>query len=293
MEKDITKKNKNKETSEEKKALLTEDAALGEIASDKIFEADPELAKELAEDRKIQEKAREYKALQEERKKQKRKRIMIILSAIAVTFLIVFLSVKLYQKRQEEINSAAEVKASAGQTLVYGEISSIVGNNITISLTEEDADAESTSVKEESGVKEGKTMGEGFGEGQRTGGPEMVEGQGTEGPEMTEGQDTEGTEMEEGQAGGNGRGMRSERGSGKGQKEMVSSGEGSSEEDKLSGAGQEEKAAETMQLQIPVGTEVITKLGTSTTFTSLSKGDVIAIALETGTEIIDKIWIVE
>ena len=74
MEKETNKNRKTKETSEEKKALLTEDAALGEIASDKIFEDDPELARELAEDRKIQEKAREYKALQEARKKQKRKK---------------------------------------------------------------------------------------------------------------------------------------------------------------------------------------------------------------------------
>ena len=73
MEKETTKNRKVKETSEEKKALMTEDAALGEIASDRIFEDDPELARELAEDRKIQERAREYKALQEERKRQKRK----------------------------------------------------------------------------------------------------------------------------------------------------------------------------------------------------------------------------
>ena len=50
---------------------------------------------------------------------------------------------------------------------------------------------------------------------------------------------------------------------------------------------------ETTQLQIPVGTEVITKLGTKATFTSISSGNVLAIALEKGTDIIDKVWIVE
>ena len=48
-----------------------------------------------------------------------------------------------------------------------------------------------------------------------------------------------------------------------------------------------------VEYQIPVGTSVITKLGTSATFSSLSTGDVIAIALEKGTDIIDKVWIIQ
>ena len=45
--------------------------------------------------------------------------------------------------------------------------------------------------------------------------------------------------------------------------------------------------------EIPVGTVVVTKLGTEATFSSLSAGDVIAIAVEKNTDVIDRIWIVQ
>ncbi len=54
-----------------------------------------------------------------------------------------------------------------------------------------------------------------------------------------------------------------------------------------------EETGETAEFEIPVGTEVITKLGTTVTFSSLSTGDTIAIAVESGKNIIDKIWVVE
>lgn len=52
----------------------------------------------------------------------------------------------------------------------------------------------------------------------------------------------------------------------------------------------------TGQIQIPVGTEVETKLGTITTFSRLSNGDIIKILLQkddTGSSELMKIWIVE
>ncbi len=182
------------ESGKKKMAELTEDTALGEVASEKIFEADPELARELAEDRKIQEKAREYKELQEARKQVKRKRIIIALFAVVIVCACVFLGVRFYQKKQAEAAAINEVSITEGQELVYAQITSIVGNNITVSRINEDT----------------------F---QATG--------------------------------------------------------------------------ETTDLQIPVGTEVISKLGTTVTFSSLSADDYVAIALEAGTDIIDKMWIVE
>ena len=68
----ITEK-KKRETSAEKKAMISEDVALGDIASDKIFEADPELAKELEEDRKIQARALEYKEKKLQRAQKRKK----------------------------------------------------------------------------------------------------------------------------------------------------------------------------------------------------------------------------
>ena len=52
-------------------------------------------------------------------------------------------------------------------------------------------------------------------------------------------------------------------------------------------------AGETKTWQIPVGTDVITTLGVSTTFSRLSAGDVIAVLTEAGTDNILKIWIVQ
>ncbi len=50
----------------------------------------------------------------------------------------------------------------------------------------------------------------------------------------------------------------------------------------------EEKAYE-----IPVGTDVITRLGTVTTFSKLSEGNNVAILLEKGTDIVKSVWITE
>ena len=54
-----------------------------------------------------------------------------------------------------------------------------------------------------------------------------------------------------------------------------------------------EEDGETKSWQIPVGTDVITSLGVTTTFSRLSAGDVIAVLTEEGTDNILKIWIVQ
>lgn len=57
----------------------------------------------------------------------------------------------------------------------------------------------------------------------------------------------------------------------------------------------EEKTTEkTMEMIIPVGTDVVTKLGTTTTFARLAAGDVVQLLMENdGTEdVILKMWIV-
>lgn len=56
------------------------------------------------------------------------------------------------------------------------------------------------------------------------------------------------------------------------------------------------ETGETGQMQIPVGTEVQTKLGTITTFSRLSGGDIIKMLLQrddVGDKVLMKIWIVE
>ena len=216
----ITEK-KKRETSAEKKAMISEDVALGDIASDKIFEADPELAKELEEDRKIQARALEYKEKKLKRAKKRKTRLIISLVIIVILSASGFLGYKYYQQKKAAENSEAIVAVSDGQELVYASVTLVAGNNITVDILQEttssaEESAETTDMKP-SGMKAGRSDA---------------------GSSYTE-------------------------------------------------------TGESTQYQIPVGTVVITKLGTSATFSSISTGNVLAIALEEGTDIIDKVWIIE
>lgn len=216
----ITEK-KKRETSAEKKAMISEDVALGDIASDKIFEADPELAKELEEDRKIQARALEYKEKKLQRAQKRKKRLIISLVIIVILSASGFLGYKYYQQKKAAENSEAIVAVSDGQELVYASVTLVAGNNITVDILQEttpsaEESAETTDMKS-SGMKAGRS---------------------DSGSSYTE-------------------------------------------------------TGESTQYQIPVGTVVITKLGTSATFSSISTGNVLAIALEEGTDIIDKVWIIE
>lgn len=52
-------------------------------------------------------------------------------------------------------------------------------------------------------------------------------------------------------------------------------------------------SGEEKSYEIPVGTDVITRLGTTTTFLKLSEGNNVAILLEKGTDIVKSVWITE
>lgn len=216
----ITEK-KKRETSAEKKAMISEDVALGDIASDKIFEADPELAKELEEDRKIQARALEYKEKKLQRAQKRKKRLIISLVIIVILSASGFLGYKYYQQKKAAENSEAIVAVSDGQELVYASVTLVAGNNITVDILQETT----PSAEESAETTDMKSSG-------------MMAGRSDSGSSYTE-------------------------------------------------------TGESTQYQIPVGTVVITKLGTSATFSSISTGNVLAIALEEGTDIIDKVWIIE
>lgn len=216
----ITEK-KKRETSAEKKAMISEDVALGDIASDKIFEADPELAKELEEDRKIQARALEYKEKKLQRAQKRKKRLIISLVIIVILSASGFLGYKYYQQKKAAENSEAIVAVSDGQELVYASVTLVAGNNITVDILQETT----SSAEESAETTDMKSSG-------------MMAGRSDSGSSYTE-------------------------------------------------------TGESTQYQIPVGTVVITKLGTSATFSSISTGNVLAIALEEGTDIIDKVWIIE
>lgn len=58
---------------------------------------------------------------------------------------------------------------------------------------------------------------------------------------------------------------------------------------------QYEQTGESVMVQIPVGTQVTTKLGTVTTFSRLAAGDTIKMLMqeENGEQVVVEIWIVD
>jgi hypothetical protein len=294
-------KKKKRVMSEEKKAMLTEDAALGEIASDEIFERDPELAKELAEDRKIQERALEYKKKQEERAKKRKKRIIIILIVIVIIAIASFAGYKIYKAKKDAENSEAIVQATEDQELVYAEITKIAGNNITVTLLEEQ---DSATVAGSDGAESSAPQ---MGEAEDTASEDAAIAEDSSDEGSSESGEAGSNDSQKSGKGGMGGPQSGEAPSGDMPSGEAPSGEMPSGENDMASGGQMPSAesgestnvvtyveTETgVEYQIPVGTSVITKLGTSATFSSLSTGDVIAIALEKGTDIIDKVWIIQ
>ncbi|MCR4904372.1 MAG: hypothetical protein K6A23_16055 [Butyrivibrio sp.] len=289
----IQEEKKKRETSAEKKAMISEDVALGDIASDKIFEDDPELAKELEEDRKIQARALEYKEKKLLRAKKRKKRLIIFLIVIVIGCGAGFFGYEYYQQKKAEENSEAIVAVSDDQELVYVSVSMIAGNNITVEVLEEATGQASANIKVEeidSSVKadNGASMGEA---------EETIENTNDSSEASSNDNDTSAdTDMKDrgDMSHGSDNQMPGDMNISEGTKEQ-------SQMPEMTMASAETQAStssyvetgETAKYQIPVGTVVITKLGTSATFSSISSGNVLALAVEKGTDIIDKVWIIE
>ena len=169
-----------------------------------------------------------------------------------------------------------EIQAGPGEKIVYATIDEINGNDIEVSIMNEDM---VNRIKAMSGA--GKQNGEetdrgGFGGGMPDMGGGAPEGFGGsfEGgmPEGFPGGDFPG-EMPEGFDG-----------------EMPDM-EGMPEGGMMPPFGQE-KEEKKASYQIPVGTDVITTLGATTTFSHLEEGDTIAILMEENSEAILKIWMI-
>ena len=293
---------KKNETSLEKKTMITEDTALGEIASDKIFEKDPELAKELAEDRKILERAQEYKE-KKTRQAQKRKKNML------VVFLIIALSAAggtayyMQQKKASQV-SLTDITITSSQELVYAKITQIVGNEISASVVTKDAENEEASA----GNDQSSISGSGDSTAHGQNGARQDEAAKGESTSSMQESATAGGSMPSIQGSAqNGGSMPSMQGGAPTGGSMPSMQNGAPTGGSMpsmqggapnaSGVGTSvtsyTETGEDVSYEIPVGTVVVTKLGTEATFSSLSAGDVIAVAVEKNTEVIDRIWIVQ
>lgn len=208
--------------------------------------------------------------------------------------------------------SESEIQASAGQKIVYATIDAIAGNDIEVSLLDEDMVKQFSSVGRAEEENEGTSERGGFG-GENM--PDMSGGEfpggaggfssgmpdrsgggfpgGGEMPDMSGGGFPGGGEMPDMSDGGfpggdfPSGGEMPEGFDGQ-MPDMEGMPEGGMQMPPFGQEEEEKKAS----YQIPVGTDVVTTLGATTTFSHLEEGDTIAILMEENSEAILKIWMI-
>ena len=208
------------------------------------------------------------------KKRRRRKKMLIFLTVLLCLLAIAGGGFLLWQRSQRAAQEAVQITAGENEEITYARISTIVGNEIETALLEgtapEQTGTAGTQTVDDAMTSEG-TAEEGMPDG------------GTAEGEMPGGM-SEGGISDSGRAeGGMPDGMPQQNGSG-----FVAGGAGDQ-----TGRSTYTETGETKSWQIPVGTDVITSLGVTTTFSRLSAGDVIAVLTEAGTDNILKIWIVE
>lgn len=224
------------------------------------------------------------------KKRRRRKKMLIFLTVLLCLLAIAGGGFLLWQRSQRAAQEAVQITAGENEEITYARISTIVGNEIEAALLE-GAAAERTGTAGTQTADDAASAGDAASENNVT----SADG------EMTSEGTAEGGMSDGGTAGGEMQGGMSEGG-------MPDSGtaEGGTPDGDLpqqdasgfAAGGQSGRSAytetgETKSWQIPVGTDVITSLGVTTTFSRLSAGDVIAVLTEEGTDNILKIWIVE
>ena len=198
-------------------------------------------------------------------KNKKRKKKFFISTGVFLLFIIIgtFYWYTQIRETETEVESSDNIQVASNQELVLGQITVINGNEMTFVLVEESENTESTSQQTERGTRQPVS--------DETASGETVSGEMPAG-EMPAGETSAG-EMPAGE---------------------MPTGEIPTEETSESSDVTYTALDEERTMMIPVGTEVVTKLGTVTTFSRLASGDVMKILTEkSGDEdIILKIWIV-
>ena len=201
------------------------------------------------------------------KKRRRRKKMLIFLTVLLCLLAIAGGGFLLWQRSQRAAQEAVQITAGENEEITYARISTIVGNEIEAALLEGAA-------AERTGTAGTQTAGDAASENNVTSADGEMTSEGTAEEGMSDG-GTAGGEMQGG--------MPQRDGSG-----FAAGGTGGQ-----TGRSAYTETGETKSWQIPVGTDVITSLGVTTTFSRLSAGDVIAVLTEEGTDNILKIWIVE
>ena len=198
-------------------------------------------------------------------KNKKRKKKFFISTGVFLLFIIIgtFYWYTQIRETETEVESSDNIQVASNQELVLGQITVINGNEMTFVLVEESENTESTSQQTERGTR--------LPVADETASGETVSGEMPTG-EMPAGETSAG-EMAAGE---------------------MPTGEIPTEETSESSDVTYTALDEERTMMIPVGTEVVTKLGTVTTFSRLASGDIMKILTEKSDDEdkILKIWIV-
>ena len=218
------------------------------------------------------------------KKRRRRKKMLIFLTVLLCLLAIAGGGFLLWQRSQRAAQEAVQITAGENEEITYARISTIVGNEIEAALLEGAA-------AEQTGTAGTQTADDAASENNVTSADGEMTSEGTAEEGMSDG-GTAGGEMQGGMSEG---GMPD---SGTAEGGTPDGGLPQQDASGFAAGGQSGRSAytetgETKSWQIPVGTDVITSLGVTTTFSRLSAGNVIAVLTEEGTDNILKIWIVE
>lgn len=194
------------------------------------------------------------------------------------------------KKTEETTNDISSVKLKSNQEIVACKITAIYGNEIEYTVVKEQSASDSNSKKGRMPSASGAPDMNG-GSSQGGGAPDM------NGGEMPQGGGAPDTNGENSQSGGN-----MPQGGGATDKNNSQSSSDSSDK-KYDSSKSSDKSSkkiytltdETGSTTIPVGTDVITSLGKTTTFSRLSNGDIIKMIMEKdsgGEKVVVGVWIV-
>ncbi len=237
---------------------------------------------------------RAARELQEKKKKRRKKIRIAVLLLVVIAAAGIFGGFRYRQYQEEKAAQEADVLALAdGEELVYGKITKAVGNDIIVTVLEVKSDAASGDEEKDDTEADISTAGEKPEQGSvpdsgTSGAPQGMGEQGGAAPDQNSQGGAPGaaaSDMGE-QNSADGQGVRSQEttNSQSGQPQGMASAQN---------ALQYTETSQTKEYEVPVGTEVTTRLGATTSFSRLSVGNIVGIVVQSGTDNILRIKIVE
>ncbi len=256
---------------------------------------------------------RAARELQEKKKKRRRKLRIAVLIICLLAAAGIYGGYRYQQYQKEKASQEADVLALAeDEELVYGKITKAVGNDITVTVLDVKADGdpsgeessesstfnagnekkqETVAQSEDGPGKAGEETGA-LGNGNMPdGAPQGMNGQGGAAPDAEGQGSAPGGDF--GNDGSQSTDAKVAESQGAGSQSPETSGSQMQSTAPQQNMLQYTETSQTKEYEVPVGTEVTTRLGATTSFSRLSTGNIVGIVVQKGTDNILRIKIVE